>query len=158
MIDELTILNLDTSRKRRIVILLIASLFLCSCNLDTCSKRLGFTLSYYAFSSVKIDGSTYCELVNQSLDGNEKAIINLSKVNVHDGAGYEHGAVLIEVIDRISEEKYVGLLKDSFKTQDIGKVFAYLRAGLDFTDNPKYNRKKVEEAFPLLSKIVGPVS
>lgn len=159
VLTGLVAFGLETSRIRRIVTLLIVSLFLCSCNLDTCSKRLGFPLSYHLFNKIRIDGSTYCELVNQSLDGNEKAIISLSKVKVYDGAGYEHGAVLIEVIDKMSEQKYIDLLKGDFTTHDISKLFnTYIRAGMDFTDNPKYSRKKVEEAFPLLSQIADPIN
>lgn len=124
--------------------------FLSACNYDNCSSRLGFNLDYHLFTDVKIAGTYYCGLVNGALDGDKEAIINLSKVAVYDFASYQHGAVLIEVIDRITERRYVEIIKPVLTEKEIRKVASYLMGGLDFTDNTKYTRKTFAQAFPLL--------
>ena len=41
--------------------------FLYSCHSDNCSKNLSFELDYHLFEDIKINGKTYCELVNGGL-------------------------------------------------------------------------------------------
>lgn len=145
---------LRCKQRVRLLTLLVGLFFVGACNLDTCSKRLGFSLDYYMFEKVRVGRSTYCELVNQSLDGNETAITNLSKVDVYDGASYQHGAVLIEVIDKISERKYLDLIQTQLPENMRRRTLSYLHAGMDYTENAKYKGKKMEEAFPLLSQFI----
>ena len=48
---------------RKYFLILIVS-FLYSCHSDNCSKNLSFELDYHLFEDIKINGKTYCELVN----------------------------------------------------------------------------------------------
>ncbi|MDH6310939.1 hypothetical protein M2451_003803 [Dysgonomonas sp. PFB1-18] len=82
--------------------LVIIILILFACNNDNCSKKLKYVkLNYYLFEHISLDGSSYCCLVNESLTSNENSILKLSKIEVSDGATYEHCAVLLEIIDKI---------------------------------------------------------
>ena len=49
--------------------LIIMVSFLYSCHSDNCSKKLSFELDYHLFEDIKINGKTYCELVNAALKG-----------------------------------------------------------------------------------------
>jgi hypothetical protein len=141
---------------KKVVKILLISLLLCSCNRDNCSSRLGFDLDYHLFAKVSIEGISYCDLVNKSLDGSEEAIIKLSKVQVYDGASYQHGAVLIEVIDRVSEQRYLSLIKQNMGEIGLQKIYyAALIGGLDFTINKKYKGKTIDKAFPILTKYIS---
>lgn len=123
-----------------------------SCNNDNCSKNVGFNLSYHLFKDVRINGKTYCKLVNQSLEGDLTAVRELSSVKVLDGASYEHGAVLIEVIDKISEKNYLEAIKNFSEKEKKYIYYSILSAGLEFTQNPKYEKRDIESVFPILSK------
>lgn len=132
---------------RYIVILLFA---LNSCNVDNCSSKLKFKLDYYAFQDISVDGNSYCDLVNKSLSGDATSILHLSKIVLYDGASYEHGAVLIEIIDTISELKYCEII--SVLTNDELRILlSTIKAGLDYTPNKKYSRKNFKDIFPILS-------
>ncbi|HYF02491.1 MAG TPA: hypothetical protein VEC36_03890 [Patescibacteria group bacterium] len=89
-----------------------------------------------------MDGKTYCDLINESFDGNEKSIVQLSLVDVYDGATYEHGEVLIELIHNMSERKYTRLI-EKLSLSDQKEIYYYLLAGLDFTNNSNFKRQKV---------------
>ncbi len=144
-------------RKNSNIILkqLIQSVLFCllitSCNYNSCSESIGIKLDYHLFTKVKINGYNYCELVNKALKGDEKALLYLTRVRVADGATYQHGAVMIELIEHVSEEKFMNIIQEiSFEDQSV-LYYSYLRAGLEYTNNPKYINKTSKEAFPLFS-------
>jgi hypothetical protein len=123
-----------------------------SCNKDNCSTKLGFTLSYNLFDDIDVNGDTYCDLVSKSLNDNEKSITELCKLKFNDGASYEHGAAIIEVINKISEKKFTAIFR---KLDNEEKKYLYnsiLFAGLEFTNNLNYKGKHISKAFPLLTR------
>lgn len=130
-------------------------LFMYSCNVDNCSKNLGFKLDYHLFEYIKVDGDTYCELINKSLKKDSKAILKLSKITLNDGvSSYQHGAVLLEVIDKLGELRYCEII-DKMSEKEKRKVYYAILAGLDYTENPKYFGKKIEDVFPKLRKLLN---
>ena len=94
----------------RIFVLSAIALLLHSFNIDNCSEKLGFKLDYHLFDHIKVNGKSYCDIVNSALKGDKEFIVILSKVNVGDFASYQHGAVLIEVINIISESEFLKLI------------------------------------------------
>lgn len=137
--------------KETLVISVIA-LLLHSCNTDNCSDKVGFKLDYHLFDQIKVNGKSYCDLVNGAMKGDEKSITALSKVNVGDGASYQHGAVLIEVIDKLSEKEYLKIISQLNEKERRAIYYSYVWAGLNFTSNPKYKKKHIEKVFPELTK------
>ena len=136
---------------KKIFVLLIGSLLLFSCCRHSCSAELGFRIDYYLFEDIKIDGKSYCNLINKALKGDKKSIIGLSKVKVFDFASYQHGAVLIEVIDDITESEYLKLTR-SLSVEEKHLIYYYVMAGLEYTPNKKYSGKEIEKAFPVLTR------
>lgn len=132
-------------------IILAITLILNSCNIDNCSQQLGFKLDYHLFNEVNINGMSYCALVNKSLEGDKECILILSKLDVTDFASYQHGAVLIEVIDKITELEYLKLIEPLSKKQKYA-IYYKLWAGLEFTQNKRYKGKNIDTAFPILIK------
>lgn len=136
---------------KKIVVISIILLFLCSCNTDNCSKKLGFELDYHLFDRINIGGKSYCDLVNGAMSGSNEYILDLSKVDIGDFASYQHGAVLIEIIDKISESEYLKLI-NQLNDKEKKNIYYKIWAGLEFTPNPKYKKKHIEIAFPELTK------
>ncbi|HZH88779.1 MAG TPA: hypothetical protein VFD78_06325 [Chitinophagaceae bacterium] len=126
-----------------------------SCNIDNCSKNLSFKLDYHLFEKIKINNRTYCELVNGALEGNEILILDLSKVSIDDFGSYQHGAVLIDIIDKITIGEYLKIIS-SLTKKEKKQLYYTIWAGLEFTPNPKYKDKRMENVFPELSELLSP--
>lgn len=137
------------------IMFLFVLLALYSCNSDNCSKNLGFKLDYHLFDDINVNNKSYCQLVNDALEGNKEAILDLSKVNVSDFASYQHGAVLIEVIDKITLDKYLEIVS-TVSDKDKRKLYHTIWAGFEFTTNPKFVNKKIDIAFPKIIELLAP--
>ena len=138
---------------RKYFLILIVS-FLYSCHSDNCSKNLSFELDYHLFEDININGKTYCELVNRALKGDKDSILNLSKISVGDFGSYQHGAVLIEIIDIVTIDKYL-IIVSSLSEKEKKQLYYTIWAGLEFTPNPKYEGKHIETIFPELKELLG---
>ena len=136
---------------KKIFILSIITLLFCFCSKDRCSEEIGFKLDYHLFNKINVKGQSYCDIIKKSLNGEKEAIIDLSKVKVSDGASYQHGAVLIIVIDKLSESKYLEYISD-LNQEEKSTIYYAIWAGLDFTNNQNYEGKRIEQAFPELAK------
>ena len=135
--------------KKVFIVLIIISLSYC--NIDNCSDKIGFKLDYYLFDHIEVNGKSYCDLVNGALKGKKESVLELSKINIGDGASYEHGAVLIEVIDKLTELEYLKIINPLDVKERKAIYSSYVWAGLEFTRNPKYQKKRIEIAFPELT-------
>lgn len=131
---------------------IIIILLMYSCNTNNCSNKLGFKLDYHLFEDIKIGDKYYCDLVNEAMEGKKEDIIILSTIDISDFASYQHGAVLIEVIDKISEQEYLKIINKLSEEQKRQIYYSYIWGGLEFTPNPKYENKHIEDAFPELTK------
>ena len=140
---------------KKIIVFLVFTVFgFYSCNIDTCSEKLPFKLDYHLFSHIEVNGDTYCEMVNKAFNNDDEIILVLSKMELYDFAAYQHGAVLIEIIDCYSEQKYCDLIS---RLSELEKKHIYytVRGGLEFTPNNKFQNKDIQDVFPLLYKIVN---
>lgn len=137
---------------RRIFVISAIALLLYSCNTDNCSEKLGFKLDYHLFDDINVNGKSYCDLVNEAMKGDKECVLELSEVSVGDFASYQHGAVLIEIIDKISESEYLNIINQLDNKERRAIYYSYIWAGLEFTPNPKYKKKHIEIAFPELAK------
>lgn len=97
----------------------------------------------------------YCELVEKAINKDEQSLKEISELRILDGAGYEHGYVLIQIIEKIGEKKYVEIIKD-FSTKEKETIYSYLRVGLEYGGNKLYKNRSVEDILPILSKNLKP--
>ena len=137
---------------RRIFVILFIALFLHSCNTDNCSDNLGFKLDYHLFDNINMNGKSYCDLVNGALKADKQSVLELSKVEVGDFASYQHGAVLIEVINKLTESEYLKIINQLNDKEKKAIYYSYVWAGLEYTPNPKFAKKHIEVVFPELTK------
>ena len=138
-------------KKETLLLSFILTIILFSCNKDNCSSKLGFTLSYNLFDKINVNGDSYCSLVNKSLNLDEESILSMCKLKFNSGASYEHGAVIIEIIDKVSEEKFISIYRKLSITERKYLYNSIIFAGLEFTLNNKYKGFHISKAFPLLT-------
>jgi hypothetical protein len=96
----------------------------------------------------------YCLLLRKSLKKDYMSINQMIKLNIGGGGtGYDHGIVLIELIDRIGEQIIINSA-DNFNEKDKENFKIYLEVGLEYTSNKKYKEKNLEMVFPLIDSFI----
>jgi hypothetical protein len=73
----------------------------------------------------------YCQIMRNSFDKKPNKIKEFSLLNFRGSSGYDHGAILVELIVYIGEKNYckeLGFLKNYEKNT----IYAYLRVGLEY--------------------------
>ncbi len=130
---------------------LIVSLCLISCKGQNCNKDY---ISNYLIDYSEERNYNYCELVNQSLENDSYSIRSLSLLEFYDGMTYEHGAVIIEIINKIGEEKYLKALNNISPDEKV-KLKSYLHAGFDFTQNVNFKDKNLKTSFNKVYAYLG---
>lgn len=91
----------------------------------------------------------YCDLLNESLLGDNKSITELSLLKFEDAVGYEHGAIIVDLIFVIGEEKYLKAVSKLNKKQK-NIIYYYIDIGLEYGNNPKVKSRDFEVIFPNL--------
>ncbi|KAA1242523.1 hypothetical protein F0000_25150 [Aquimarina sp. RZ0] len=93
---------------------------------------------------------SYCSLIKKSIDLDSEALIKISTLPVFDAAGYEHGYVLINIVEKIGEDKYIAIISN-IKKEDKKTIKSYLEVGLEYGGNKSYKDKELKEIFPKLA-------
>ena len=135
--------------------IIIGLLFsLLSCNLDNCSSKLNFKLDYHLFDDIKVKNRSYCDLVNDSFSGDKSAIKDLSTLQLYDFASYQHGGVILQLIEKMGEQDYVESLVGLNQEEKV-ILKNSLKAGLEFTESINLKGKNLEELFPIVDKLIS---
>lgn len=89
------------------------------------------------YEAAKNRNYNYCELVECSLNSSKICILKISKINnINNAAGYEHGEIMLQLIDSLGEDYYIdviGNLSDYEKRNLLG----YLSIGLQYDSSKK---------------------
>ncbi|WP_299610448.1 hypothetical protein [uncultured Aquimarina sp.] len=128
-----------------IIIIVVCSLSI-SCN--NCDQVQGIEIS--ELLNRQIDDS-YCEILDNAINLDKKSIVKISRYKISDAAGYDHGYVLVRLIEKIGEEEYFNGFQN-LSLNEKKSVLSYLKAGLENGGNKIYKFKKLDEIFPILSK------
>ena len=91
---------------------------------------------------------SYSALVKSSLNKDSTSIKNLSTLKIYDAAGYDHGAILIAIANRIGEKEYIKLL-GTLTDEEKQNILSYIEVGLEYGDE-KFKDKTPKEIFPYL--------
>lgn len=92
-------------------------------------------------------GIDYCTLLSKAVSGDDVSIMHLSTLTICDGAGYDHGAVIVDLIKRIGEDKFIHSLKTASAEQK-NLIKMYIEAGLEYGNNHTLQGNAFEEVFP----------
>ena len=64
-----------------------------------------------------------------------------------DGAAYDHGAVLVDLIEKIGEEKFVQSIK-TINDSEKKWIKGYLEAGIEYGSNVNIKGQTLKDVFP----------
>ena len=143
------------NKMRKVIIYLtFAFVFL---TLTSCGNRdiQGIEVSEILLIASKSQNIDYRKLLNKAIKGEDTSIKQLALLEISGGASaYDHGAVLVDLIEKIGEEMFinsVGSLTDSQTVLIRGSI----EAGLEYGDNPSFHNKKIDDAFPQLCEFLN---
>lgn len=114
-----------------------------------CGNRTinGIEVSELLLIVSKQQNINYCKLVYEATEGNQNSIKQLALLEINDGAGYDHGEVIVNLIEIIGEGKFlhsIGAIRDKEKWLIIG----YIEVGLEYGYHPNLQTESFKEAFP----------
>ena len=97
-------------------------------------------------------GINYCRLLKKAIDGNQEDIKKLMLLDFGGAgaAGYDHGDVVVKLIDRLGEETIISSLGKLTK-EEKETIKSYIRVGLEYGNNP-HQGQTLEVAFPRLNQ------
>ena len=98
-------------------------------------------------------GISYCELLNKAIEGDQKDIKKLMLLDF-SGAGaasYDHGDVIVKLIDRLGEDTIISSLGNQLTKKEKGSIEAYISVGLEYGNNPHHGQT-LESVFPLINQ------
>lgn len=115
-----------------------------SCSKYSCSNSY---ISNYLLDYSIENEYDYCNLFNKAKEGDDQFIEEFVLLSFYDGLAYEHGAVILELIDILGEEEFIESL-NSINVKEKKLIQGYIMVGLNFTQNPKFKEKKLNVIFP----------
>ena len=107
----------------------------------------GIEVSELLIISANNQHVNYRKLLRESTEGNAKSTKELALLKFYDASGYDHGAVIVDLIDLIGEDKFIQSLSMINKKQK-KDIEGYIEVGLEYGNNPKFQNKSIKEAFP----------
>jgi hypothetical protein len=96
----------------------------------------------------------YCKLLNKAIEGNDDAIKQLALLKIYDGAGYDHSAVIVDLIKLIGENKFIYSLT-SINNEKKKWIKKDIEAGLEYSNNPELQTLTFKEAFPKIYEFLN---
>lgn len=95
-------------------------------------------------------GISYCKLLKKAIDGNQEDIKKIMQLDFSGAgaAGYDHGDVLVKLIDRLGEETIISYLGSQLTKDEKREIEANIVVGLEYGSNP-HQGQNLERVFPL---------
>jgi len=97
----------------------------------------------------------YCKLLRNAIKNDSASIRAFTLLKFHGGeSSYNHGWVIVDLIGIIGEDKFIRSLA-AINDREKGGVKGYIRAGLEYGKNPRFQGKPLEEAFPKVNAFLN---
>lgn len=122
----------------------------CLLFINSCSNKCvigNIEVSELLSTVAKEQSINYCELLKKALTGNEDSIKKLSLFEFNDAVGYDHGAVIVNLIFQIGEVRYIKSIS-TINGEQKDLINSYIDVGLNYGNNPKKNDKDLKNVFP----------
>lgn len=107
----------------------------------------GIEVSELLLTISKEQNIDYCKLLNKALKGDESSIRQLVLLKFYDSAGYDHGAVVVDLIELIGEDKFIHSLT-TINNDQKKWIKDYIKVGLEYGNNNHLKTQTIKEAFP----------
>lgn len=96
----------------------------------------------------------YCKLLNEATNGNESSIKEIALLKIYDGAAYDHGAVLVDLIEKIGEDKFIQSIR-TINNIEKKWIKGYLETGIEYGGNTRIQGQTLKETFPKINDFIG---
>lgn len=135
------------------IFLLSIVLFMC---FACCGRKVinDIEVSELLLIASKEQNIDYCKLLNESIKGNDSSIRQLALLKIYDGAGYDHGAVVVDLIGLIGEDKFIYSLT-TINNEQKKWIKEYIEVGLEYGNNVNLQTQTFKEAFPKIYKFLN---
>ena len=117
----------------------------------------GIEVSELLLRASKEQNVDYYKLLNEAIKGNDLSIRQLALLKVYDGAGYDHGAVIVDLIERIGENIFIKSLTN-INNEQKQWIKGSIEVGLEYGNNPNLQTQSFKEAFPRIYEFLNNVS
>lgn len=128
--------------------------FMCFACSDGRKVINGIEVSELLLSASEEQNIDYCKLLNESTEGNDGSIRKLVLLKFYDAAGYDHGAVLVDLIELIGEDKFIYSLTTT-NCEEKKRIIGYIEVGLEYGNNANLQKQTFREAFPKIYKFLN---
>ena len=92
-------------------------------------------------------GIDYCEILSTATKGDEESIRELLLLEIYDAAGYDHGAVIVDLIKIVGEDKVIRAI-EAMNCEQKTSITSYIEAGLQYGNNPNSAKQELNDIFP----------
>lgn len=140
---------------KKIFIKILLSIILSMC-FACCGRKVinGIEVSELLLIASKEQNIDYCKLLNESIKGDDSSIRQLALLKIYDGAGYDHGAVVVDLIGLIGEDKFIYSLR-TINNEQKKWIKEYIEVGLEYGNNPNLQTQTFKEAFPKIYEFLN---
>ncbi|MDN3673042.1 hypothetical protein QWY99_08280 [Flavobacterium branchiarum] len=91
----------------------------------------------------------YCELLRKALTGDENSIKKISLLEFDNAVGYDHGAVIVDLVTTLGETEYIKAIS-KINSEQKKIIHSYIDVGLEYGNNSLVKGKNFKSAFPNL--------
>lgn len=110
----------------------------------------GIEVSMLLLSAAKENEVDYCNLLKEAINGKENSIRELTLLIFYEAAGYDHGSVIVDLIEVVGEDKFIKSLM-KLNPEEKQLVKGYITVGLEYRDNQKIKmNNSLEKVFPII--------
>ncbi len=126
------------------LVFVLSYLFSCS---ERCPSVRDFNVGEILLISAESKSYSYCDLLENSVEKDHDAILKISLLEFDGSVGYDHGYVLVKLIDTIGENEYIKATQN-ISNKEKGLIKDYLDAGLEYGNIKKFQKQSLEKVFP----------
>jgi len=107
----------------------------------------GILVTSYLIDNASLRLINYRGLLERATKNDAKSIKKLTLLEFHNGIGYDHGTVIVSLIETVGEDNFIQSLT-RINNEQKRKIRSYIKVGLAYGHNPNFENKTFEEVFP----------
>jgi hypothetical protein len=91
--------------------------------------------------------------LKKAIKKDSTSIRTFTLLEIYDAAAYDHGGVIVDLVDIIGEDNFLHALA-TINNREKAWVKGSIDVGLEYGGNPKYKGKRLKDAFPKIYKFL----
>lgn len=115
--------------KIKIILLLLITVIFTACN-PKCDVN-DITASELLLINAQERNIDYCNLLTSASTNDKAAIKQISLLKFENAVGYDHGIVLVGLIQKIGERNYINAIQ-GITTEEKSAIISYIEIGIEY--------------------------